>query len=150
MDKHHPYGPENALGRFKNRYFVKKYDHQENPMKENNEIDFTVNRTELYREVTYTDLKAATIRKLVPVLEDGTDDKNRDVIFIGAAQLMTPDGVLPIQAKLSAKTLKQALDEFPYTMRVALTELAEEIKKIQEEEQQRQARDDSRIIVPGR
>lgn len=115
----------------------------------NNQIDFTVNKSELYREVVFTDLRAASIRKLVPILEDGTDDKTRDVIFVGATQLMTPEGALPIQTRLKATSLKQALDEFPYAMRLALSEVVEEIKKLQQE-QQRQPKDDSRIIVPGR
>jgi hypothetical protein len=113
------------------------------------QIDFTVQKADLYREVMYTDLRAASIRKLVPILEDGTDDKNRDVIFIGATQLMTPEGPLPIQTKLKATTLKQALDEFPYAMRLALSEVVEEIQKMQQE-QKRQSKDDSRIIIPGR
>jgi hypothetical protein len=113
------------------------------------QIDFTVNKADLYREVMFTDLRAATIRKLVPVLEDGTDDKSRNVIFIGATQLMTPEGPLPIQTKLTATTLKQAIDEFPYAMRLALSEVVKEIKKMQQE-QQRQPKEDSRIIVPGR
>jgi hypothetical protein len=113
------------------------------------EIDFTVQKADLYREVMYTDLRAASIRKLVPILEDGTDDKGREVIFIGATQLMTPEGPLPIQTKLKATTLKQALDEFPYAMRLALSEVVEEIQKMQQE-QKRQSKDDSRIIIPGR
>ena len=115
----------------------------------NQQIDFTVDKNGLYREVMFTDLRAASIRKLVPISVDGTDDKSRSVIFIGATQLMTPDGPLPIQTKLSATSLEQALDEFPYAMKVALREVVEEIQKMQQE-QQRQSKDDSRIIVPGR
>jgi hypothetical protein len=113
------------------------------------QIDFNVNKNGLYREVMFTDLRAASIRKLVPISADGTDDKNRSVIFIGATQLMTPEGPLPIQTKLLATTLEQALDEFPGAMRQALAEVVEEIQKMQQE-QQRQSKDDSRIIVPGR
>jgi hypothetical protein len=116
---------------------------------EKNQIDFTVNKSGLYREVMFTDLRAASIRKLVPVLADGTDDKSRSVIFIGATQLMTPDGPLPIQTKLAATTLEQALDEFPNAMQKSLEEVVDEIRKMQQE-QQRHSKDDSRIIVPGR
>lgn len=116
---------------------------------DNQQIDFTVNKAGLYREVMFTDLRAASIRKLVPILADGTDDKNRNVIFIGATQLMTPEGPLPIQTKLTATTLEKALDEFPNAMRQALAEVVDEIRKLQQE-QQRQPKDDSRIIVPGR
>jgi hypothetical protein len=116
---------------------------------QNQQIDFTVNRSNLYREVTFTDLRAASIRKLVPITADGTEDKSRKVIFIGATQLMTPEGPLPIQTKLNATTLESAITEFPEAMKQALAEVVEEIQKMQQE-QQRQSRDDSRIIVPGR
>jgi len=115
----------------------------------NQQIDFSVNKENLYREVMFTDLRIASIRKLVPVNVDGTDDKNRKVIFVGATQLMTPDGPLPIQAKLAATTLEAALIEFPDAMKRALSEVVEEIRKLQQEQQQ-QSKDDSRIIVPGR
>jgi hypothetical protein len=115
----------------------------------NQKIDFTVDKTNLFREVTFTDMKIASIRKLVPVNADGTDDKSRKVIFIGSTQLMTPEGPLPIQTRLTATTLEDAIKEFPEAMKEALAEVVEEIQKLQQE-QQRQSKDDSRIIVPGR
>ena len=46
----------------------------------------------LYREETYTDLKAGTLRKLVPVTAAGADDPARKPIYSAATQVMTPGG----------------------------------------------------------
>ena len=66
------------------------------------EIDFTVDKKNLYREESITDLKVASIRRLVPVKPDGTEDPARQTIFIGQTQLMSPEGPLPIQSELDA------------------------------------------------
>lgn len=131
--------------------FIKPFSRRQlvSDLEYNQKINFTVDKNNLYREVTFTDLKIASIRKLVPVTADGADDKARKVIFVGSTQLMTPEGPLPIQARLAATTLEDAIREFPEAMKEALAEVIEEIQKMQQE-QQRQARDDSRIIVPGR
>ena len=39
-------------------------------------IDFTVDRNNLYREESFTDIKVAAIRRLTPVKPDGTVDEN--------------------------------------------------------------------------
>jgi len=114
-----------------------------------NDIDFTIDRGNLYREESITDLKVASIRRLIPVKADGTDDPERETVFIGHTQLMSPDGPLPIQAQLEAKTIEQAMDEFPTAMQQALFEVIENIKKMRRQ-QQVQDRSDQRIIVPGR
>ncbi len=111
------------------------------------QIDFTVSKDNLYREEAITDLKVASIRYLRPIKRDGTDDPDRKPIFMGHTQVMSPEGPLPIQATLSAGSLEEALDEFPSAMQKALAEV---IKRIQKLQQQRQGKDDSRIIVPGR
>ena len=112
------------------------------------QIDFTVNKENLYREESITDLKVASIRYLKPVKIDGSDDPDRKPMFMGHTQVMSPDGPLPIQATLSAGSLEEALDEFPSAMQKALAEVIKRIQKIQQ--QQQQQNDDSRIIVPGR
>ncbi len=109
-------------------------------------IDFTVDRSNLYREESITDLKVASIRRLIPVKPDGTEDKSRTPVFIGHTQLMSPEGPLPIQSQLAANNIEEALDAFPETMKQALAEMVERIKKMQKEKQQK---DDSRIIMPG-
>ena len=111
------------------------------------QIDFTVDQTNLYREESITDLKVASIRRLIPINADGTEDKSRTPVFIGHTQLMSPEGPLPIQAQLSANNIAEALDVFPDAMKQALAEVVERIKQMQQKQQQD---DKSRIIVPGR
>jgi hypothetical protein len=112
-----------------------------------NHIDFAVDQANLYREEAYTDLKAASIRRLVPVHPDGSEDKSRAAIFIGTSQLLSPQGPLPLQAALPANNFKEAMEVFPRTMQQAMAEMIEEIRKLQEEEKREKS---SRIIVPGR
>jgi hypothetical protein len=112
-----------------------------------NHIDFTVDQANLYREEAYTDLRAASIRRLVPVLPDGSEDKSRTAVFIGTSQLMSPQGPLPLQAALPANTFKEAMEVFPRAMQQAMADMIEEIRKLQEEEKREHS---SRIIVPGR
>jgi hypothetical protein len=113
------------------------------------QIDFTVDKSNLYREESITDLKVASIRHLIPVKPDGTDDSGRRPIFVGRTQLMTPEGPLPIHSKLSADSLQEAMDEFPKAMKQALAEAIERLQKMQQQQQRPQSHD-SRIIVPGR
>jgi len=113
------------------------------------QIDFNVDKNNLYREESITDLKVASIRRLIPVKSDGTEDGSRTPVFIGHTQLMSPDGPLPIQSQLAANNIEEALDAFPEAMKQALAEVVERIKKMQEEQEQKQ-NDESRIIMPGR
>ncbi len=112
-------------------------------------IDFTVDKDNLYREESITDLKVASIRRLVPVKADGTEDPSRTSIFYGHTQLMTPEGPLPVQGRLMANNLDEAFQEFPGAMQKALDEMVARIQEMQRQ-QQTQKKDDSRIIVPGR
>lgn len=113
------------------------------------DIDFTIDRNNLYREESITDLKKGSIRKMVPIKPDGSEDNSRSPMFFGHTQLMSPEGPLPLQARLMANNLTEAMDVFPQAMQQALAEMVETIQKLQQEQQARQ-RDDSRIIVPGR
>ena len=56
------------------------------------QIDFNVDRDNLYREEGITDLKTASIRRLIPIKADGSTDASRTAIFVGSTQLMTPEG----------------------------------------------------------
>ena len=105
-------------------------------------IDFKVDRQNFYREESFTDLKAGSIRRLTPVKSDGTADKTRKTIFIGYTNLLSPQGQLPIQAVIKARDLQQAIKHFPEAMKETMENLIEEAKKQKQEE--------SRIIVPGR
>lgn len=114
------------------------------------EVDFNINRSNLYREEAYTDLKVGSIKRLIPVRPDGSEDKSRKTVFVGQTNLMSPNGPLPIQNVIKAKELQQAIKKFPEAMQQAMERLIEEAKKYQEEEKVRKRDDESRIIVPGR
>lgn len=108
-----------------------------------NGIDFTVDTNNLYREEGITDLKVASIRRLIPIKIDGSDDETREPIYVGHTQLMSPSGPVPIQSALEAKDLEAAVAEFPGAMNKTVEQLIEDAKKHQQQE-------DSRIVVPGR
>jgi len=112
------------------------------------DIDFTIDQDNLYREESITDLKVASIRKMVPIKSNGQDDDSRSPVFIGNSQLMTPEGPLPIQAKLSATTLEEAMKEFPGAMKKSLDETIEHFRQMQQQQQQQQQQSESRIITP--
>ena len=106
-------------------------------------IDLTVDRANLYREETFSDLKVGNIRRLSPVKPEGSQDKSRKTIFVGKTHIVTPNGPVPIQGVIQAKDLQQAVKKFPEAMKTAMDRMVAEAKKIQQKE-------DSRIIVPGR
>jgi len=109
-------------------------------------IDFQVNKKNLYREETITDLKIASIQKLTPIHPDGSEDTSREVFFVGSTQLGTPHGPVPIQARLAAATLDQAMDEFPQAMETETRKMIQQFKKMEAEQKKSK---NSRIIMPG-
>jgi len=95
----------------------------------------------LYREETFTDRRAGTLRRLTPVTLDGATDPSRPVLFSGQTQLLTPAGVLPLVFELEASTLEEALKQFPEGVKVALEQAIEEAREMRRESA-------SRIVVP--
>jgi hypothetical protein len=87
---------------------------------------FTVNRANLYREEGISDLESAFIRRMVPINADGSPDKSRPVVYLAGAQVMTPDGPFPIQARLKARNLKEVFIEYPGAMKKVLDDLIAE------------------------
>ena len=79
-------------------------------------INLNVDRDNLYREDSVTDVKVAAIRRLTPIKADGSDDDNRDPMFMGQTQLMSPSGPILLQSLLEARTLEEAMDKFPDAM----------------------------------
>lgn len=112
------------------------------------QIDFSLDTQNLFREESITDLKVGSIRRLVPIHEDGSKDESRTALFMGHSQIMTPEGPLPLQAPLPANNLREAYEEFPKAMQRALNEMVETIKKMQADPKRQHAQDDSRIIIP--
>jgi hypothetical protein len=112
--------------------------------------DFHVDRSNLYREEAFTDMKIGSVRRLTPVKPDGSEDKTRKTIFIGQTNIMTPQGPVPIQGLIQAKDLQQAVKKFPEAMEAAMERLIEQAQRHQQQEQARVQKPDSRIIIPGR
>jgi hypothetical protein len=96
----------------------------------------------LYREEVYTDLRIATIRKLVPVLADGSPDTSRPALFSGQTNLMSQAGPLPVECPIEASSLEEAAAKFPAAIKDAVDRLVDEAREMRR-------REASRIVVPG-
>ncbi|NBX41030.1 MAG: hypothetical protein EBR15_06390 [Gammaproteobacteria bacterium] len=103
------------------------------------EIKFDVEG--LYREELFTDRRAGTLRRMTPVLVDGTVDANRPVLYAGQTQLLTPGGVLPLGFEIDAKDLAEAIAKFPDAVKQALEDAIQEARDMRREAA-------SRIVVP--
>ncbi len=112
--------------------------------------EFQLDRTNLYLEESFTDLKIGTIKRLKPVKADGTEDKSRKTVFVGHTSVMTPNGPLPIQNVIEAKELAQAIKKFPEALQESMDRLIEEVKRYQEQQDSQIQKPDSGIIIPGR
>jgi hypothetical protein len=103
--------------------------------------DIQLDSTGLYREDIFTDRKAGTIRRLIPVLIDGSTDPKRAVLYSGQTQLLTPNGVLPLGFEIEAATLEEAVTKVPAAVKGALEQAIEEAREFRRESA-------SRIVVP--
>ncbi|MCG8565398.1 MAG: cytoplasmic protein [Desulfobacterales bacterium] len=112
-------------------------------------LNFTVDKDHLYKEETITDLKVATLRQLTPIKVDGSPDPDREILFLATTQLNSPQGPVPIQAKIEAHTLEKAMDLFPETMEQETQKVIKALTRLQEEQAKKQRANESRIIRPG-
>lgn len=104
--------------------------------------EIRVDDENLYREEVYTDLRVATIRRLVPVHRNGTPDTSRRELFSGQTNLMSQAGPLPVECPIDAANIEEALAKFPEAIKQAVERLVEEAKEMRR-------REASRIVVPG-
>ncbi len=95
--------------------------------------DIRIDQDSLYREETFTDRRAGTLRRLVPVLADGSPDAARPVLWLGQTQLMTPGGVLPLGFEIDAPDLASAIEKFPEAVKQALEDAIEEAQQMRRE-----------------
>lgn len=110
---------------------------------ENNPLaDVKVDKANLYKEESFTDLKVATIRRLSPIKEDGSPDASRPTLFTGETTLMSDRGPLPIQCPIEAADLNEAMDKFPEAVQGAVEKLIEQAREMQRQQM-------NRIVVPG-
>jgi hypothetical protein len=101
-----------------------------------------VDKNNLYREEIFTDLRVATIRRLIPIKIDGTDDTARDPLYSAETQILTPQGPLPIQVPIDAKTLEEAIAKFSGAVQQGVERLVEEARQMRREAS-------SRIVTPA-
>jgi hypothetical protein len=105
--------------------------------------DIQFDKTTLYREENYTDLKVGSIQKLIPVKEDGSIDAARTPRFMVRTQMMSQYGPLPISAPVEVETLAEAIEQFPQAVEAAVEKMVADAEAMQREQA-------SRIVVPGR
>ena len=103
--------------------------------------DATMDAASLYREEIYTDRKVGTLRVLVPVKDDGSDDVSRPTVYQGEAQLMTNVGPLPISFEIEAKTLAEAVSRYADATKAGVDRAMRELQELR-----RQA--SSSIVIP--
>jgi hypothetical protein len=116
---------------------------------ETKKFDFSLDRSNLFLEETFTDLKVGTLKRFTPVLADGSLDKSRRTVFLGQTSIHTPHGPLPLQNIIVAKDLAQAFKRFPGAMDEAMQQLIAEAAKAEPEQASPIIQTpESRIIVP--
>jgi hypothetical protein len=103
--------------------------------------DIQLDSSGLYREEIFTDRRAGTIRRLIPVTSEGAEDTSRPVLYSGQTQLLTPTGVLPLGFEMEASSLSDAIRQFPAAVKEALEQAIEEARELRRESA-------SRIVVP--
>ena len=103
--------------------------------------EIQIDRAGLYREDIFTDRKAGTIRRLVPVTASGDNDDARPTLYSGQTQLLTPTGVLPLGFEIEASSLEDAINKFPAAVKEAVEQAIEEAREYRREAA-------SRIVVP--
>lgn len=102
-----------------------------------------INTDNLYREESFTDLTYATIRRLTPVKIDGSPDQSREPLFTGMAQLMSPNGPIPVQCLIEgANTLGEAAAKLPDAIEKTVQAMIAEAQEMERNEA-------SKLIVPG-
>jgi len=96
----------------------------------------------LYQEETFTDRQVGTIRRMSPVTADGDRDEERPVLYMGATQIMTQAGPMPLNFDIPGESLSEAASNFGECAQKAVEELAERMEEMRREQA-------SSIVVPG-
>jgi len=96
----------------------------------------------LYREDSFTDRQVGSIRQMTPVTAKGDIDESRPVIFMGATQIMTGAGPMPLNFEIPGENLEEAADHFGKSAKIAVEEMAVKLEEMRREQA-------SSIVVPG-
>jgi hypothetical protein len=112
-------------------------------MNENNEHGAPeFDQSGLYREDSFTDRKVGSIRQLTPVTITGERDESRPVLYMGATQVMTAAGPVPLNFDIPGETLEDASANFGSAAEQAVEEMAARLEEMRREQA-------SSIVVPG-
>lgn len=104
--------------------------------------DITMDANTLYREEAFTDRRVGSIQRLTPIKSDGSEDSEREVIYLGQTQLMTPAGALPLSFEIKATSLEDAVSQFGPQAEAALEDTMKRLEEMRRESA-------SSLIVPG-
>jgi hypothetical protein len=95
----------------------------------------------LYREEVFTDNAVGTLRRMTPVTPEGEPDPARPTQYIGATQVLTTAGPLPLSFEIPAQSLTEAAAAFGDAAKQAFERTMEELKELQRQQA-------SSIVVP--
>ena len=104
--------------------------------------ELVMDPTELFREESITDRKVGTIRVLTPISTDGKQDPNRQTVYTGETQIMTPMGALPIAFQIEADSLATAVERYGDAGKAAVEKAVKELQEMRREQA-------SSIVLPG-
>lgn len=104
--------------------------------------ELSMDSSELFREETITDRKVGTIRVLTPITSSGEHDANRETIYAGETQIMTPMGALPIAFQIEAGSLPKAVEGYGDAGKAAVEKAVKELQEMRREQA-------SSIVLPG-
>ncbi len=96
----------------------------------------------LYREDSFTDRKVGTIRQMTPVTAAGDIDDSRPVLFMGATQVMTAAGPMPLNFDIPGDNLAEAAENFGKEAKKAVEEMAAKLEELRRDQA-------SSIVMPG-
>ena len=96
----------------------------------------------LYLEEVFTDNAVGTLRRLSPVTATGDPDATRSIQFVGATQVLTTAGPLPLSFTIEGESLVEAAENFGDAAKAAFEKTMEELKEMQRQQS-------SSIVIPG-
>ena len=74
--------------------------------------EIQMDASKLYLEEVFTDNTVGTLRRLSPVTPSGDPDATRSIQFVGATQVLTSAGPLPLSFEIAGESLAEAAANF--------------------------------------